>query len=61
MKKLILYAAVVFALSTASLATSPVEAKQYRTADGKIAHTRLAPVVVHRVFPPFKGQHVYRR
>lgn len=61
MNKLALYTAVVIGLASASLTTSTAEAKQYRTADGKVAHTRLAPVVAHRVFPPFKGQHVYRR
>lgn len=61
MNKLALYAAVALALSTAPVATTPAEAKQYRTADGKVAHTRMAPVVVHRAFPPFRGQHVYRR
>lgn len=61
MKKLFLYAAVTFSLALTSLSAKPAEAKQYRLADGRVAHTRLAPVVVHRVFPPFKGQHVYRR
>lgn len=38
-------------------------ADQYavRTAAGtKIVHTRVAPVVVHRVLPPFHGRHVYQ-
>lgn len=26
----------------------------------KVGHTRLAPVVLHRAFPPYRGQHVYR-
>ncbi len=24
-----------------------------------VVHTRLAPVVVHRVLPPYRGVHVY--
>jgi hypothetical protein len=61
MNKIALYAVVALALSTAPFAITPAAAKQYRTADGKVAHTRLAPVVVHRISPPFKGQHVYGR
>lgn len=38
------------------------EARQYgaHTA-GKdyVVHTRVAPVLMHRALPPFKGQHVY--
>jgi hypothetical protein len=32
-------------------------------ADGKahVAHTRLAPVLMHRAFPPYTGIHVYER
>lgn len=29
--------------------------------DGHIGHTRRLPVVVHRIFPPYLGQHVYLR
>jgi hypothetical protein len=34
-----------------------------RGADGKahVAHTRLAPVLMHRAFPPYTGIHVYER
>jgi len=36
------------------------EARQYTVRNGsQIAHTRMAPVVMHRALPPFKGQHVY--
>ena len=37
-------------------------ARQYRVNHGgheQVAHTRLAPVLVHRALPPFKGEHVY--
>lgn len=43
---------------------APVAAVQTETVDvngeHKVVHSRLAPVVVHRAFPPFKGQHVYQ-
>ena len=38
------------------------EARQYVTRiNGRehVVHTRVAPVVVHRVFPPYKGIHIY--
>ncbi len=61
MKSIILYTLVAAALSVGGFTTNQAAAKQYRTADGKVAHTRAAPVIVHRALPPFKGQHVYRR
>ena len=61
MNKLLIALTLFSSLSFASIATKPAEAKQYRLPDGRVAHTRLAPVVMHRVSPPFKGQHVYRR
>jgi hypothetical protein len=42
----------------------PASAQQYRVrtpAGEKVVHTRLAPVVMHRIFPPYYGKHVYRR
>ena len=46
------------------LAIAPiVSAQQFevRTAAGtKVVHTRVAPVVVHRLLPPFYGRHVYQ-
>ena len=42
----------------ASLAPSVLRAEQYNSG-GKVVHTRLAPVVMHRVSPPYRGQHVY--
>jgi hypothetical protein len=38
------------------------QARQYSVRNGgkeQVAHTRLAPVIMHRALPPFKGQHVY--
>ena len=34
---------------------------QVRTGAGpKVVHTRIAPVLVHRLLPPFHGRHVYQ-
>jgi hypothetical protein len=38
------------------------QARQYGVRNGGkeyVAHTRMAPVIMHRALPPFKGQHVY--
>ncbi len=38
------------------------QARQYSvrsSGQDYVAHTRRAPVVMHRALPPFKGQHVY--
>lgn len=55
---------VVFAMGVIlgfSLTSSAIaEQHTVQTPEGpKVAHTRLAPVVVHRVFPPYWGQHIY--
>jgi hypothetical protein len=46
------------------LAIAPsMPAAQYpvRTAaGGKVVHTRMAPVLMHRLLPPFYGRHVYQ-
>jgi hypothetical protein len=34
-------------------------AEQYASG-GQVVHTRIAPVVAHRVVPPFRGVHVYQ-
>jgi hypothetical protein len=36
-----------------------LSAEQYQSA-GHVVHTRLAPVVAHRIVPPFRGVHVYQ-
>jgi hypothetical protein len=36
-----------------------VRAEQWQRGDGHVAHTRLAPVLMHRAFPPYTGIHVY--
>jgi hypothetical protein len=38
------------------------QARQYGVRNGGrdyVAHTRMAPVIMHRALPPFKGQHIY--
>jgi hypothetical protein len=49
-------AAIVVVLFVSSVG----QARQYAAADEMIVHTRRAPVVVHRVSPPFHGRHIYR-
>ena len=46
------------------LVTLPLaaQARQYSVRNGGkdyVVHTRVAPVLMHRALPPFKGQHVY--
>jgi hypothetical protein len=57
--------ALVFTLVfSLALSLSPVvEGAQYQvrtTYGAKVVHTRIAPVVMHRVLPPFYGRHVYQ-
>jgi len=53
MRYIILSALLFFLLST------PTSAEQY-VSGNHVIHTRLAPVVAHRVLPPFRGVHVYQ-
>jgi hypothetical protein len=49
------------ALITLVLVALPAAARSEQYASGgKVIHTRLAPVVAHRVVPPFRGVHVYQ-
>ncbi len=42
------------------LLAAPTVARAERTnVSGHVVHTRRAPVVAHRMFPPFYGKHVY--
>ena len=50
--------AFVFGLLAIGLATA-AKAEQYASGD-HVVHTRLAPVISHKVVPPFKGVHVYQ-
>jgi hypothetical protein len=51
----------IAALIALLLAVSPVAARAEQYASGnQVVHTRLAPVVAHRVVPPYRGVHVYQ-
>lgn len=61
MKKVILVAvAGVFALLPLSLASAK-QAATKRSGKEVVVHDRLAPVVAHRLVPPYLGKHVYER
>jgi hypothetical protein len=50
--------ALVFFAVLSIVPAAAVRAEQ--TSNGsQVVHTRLAPVVAHRLVPPFKGVHVY--
>jgi hypothetical protein len=53
----------ILILSLGLLAVSAVsaEARQSASGRGQVAHTRRAPVIMHRAVPPFRGVHVYQR
>jgi hypothetical protein len=57
MRSLIFVAAVL----SAPFGIASVEAQQQHNAQGQVVHNRLAPVLLHRAVPPFRGQHVYNR
>jgi hypothetical protein len=40
---------------------SSVAAAKHATPSGQVAHSRRAPVAMHRMFPPFAGNHVYEK
>ncbi len=55
---LILAIAVVV---SASFSGGTVRAEQIMTRNGQVVHTRVAPVLMHRAVPPYRGVHVYHR
>ena len=58
MRQIIIILALLFGF------VSTVEAGKYRAIrHGRVvvAHTRVLPVVAHRVLPPYRGRHVYAR
>jgi hypothetical protein len=61
MKSALIWTTLIVSAALSVCETAPVEAKQYQTSDGHVVHTRLAPVVAHRISPPFHGRHIYRR
>ena len=42
-----------------SVAPAATFAEQYAS-NGHVVHSRLAPVVAHKVVPPFRGVHTYQ-
>ena len=57
----ILRLASAILLCLAIAPSAPAAQYQVRTASGtKVVHTRVAPVLVHRLLPPFHGRHVYQ-
>jgi hypothetical protein len=53
MRTIALFAVVLFLAPLAARA----EQQAY---EGHVVHSRRAPVVAHRVLPPFRGVHVYQ-
>jgi hypothetical protein len=51
---------IVVALLFLALLPVAASAEQYVAPSGQVVHTRVGPVVVHRVLPPFRGVHVYQ-
>jgi hypothetical protein len=51
-----------FAFIAVLVFASPVSlfAEQYASSNGQVVHTRLAPVVAHKMVPPFRGVHTYQ-
>jgi hypothetical protein len=54
MRSLIVAVALV-----ASLVAGTAAQAQQTVQGGRVVHSRVAPVVMHRVLPPFGGVHVY--
>ena len=50
--------AIVVVLLLGLAAQSRSDAAQY-VRGNQVVHTRVAPVIVHRVLPPYRGIHVY--
>jgi hypothetical protein len=50
------------ALIAVVLLASPVSlfAEQYANNNGQVVHTRVAPVVAHKLVPPYRGVHTYQ-
>lgn len=60
-----LFAVVAIVVASSLMSMNGADAAQYakQGSDGQahVAHTRLAPVLMHRAFPPYAGVHVYER
>ena len=42
------------------LSSNSAQAAKTPDGHGHVSHTRLAPVLMHKAVPPFKGIHVYQ-
>lgn len=51
--------AALIGMTLAIVGPHGAQARQY-AGGGHVVHSRRAPVVFHRVLPPFHGTHVYR-
>ena len=51
--------AIVVSLLLGFAAQNPLQAEQY-VRGNQVVHTRVAPVIMHRVLPPYRGVHVYQ-
>jgi len=49
----------ILVFSSAATFPNAVKAEQFVSGD-HVVHTRRAPVIAHKVVPPFKGVHVYQ-
>ena len=49
----------LFASLVVLIFQTAAQAEQFSTGD-HVVHTRRAPVIAHKVVPPFKGVHVYQ-
>ena len=57
----LVFTSVVVASSMVLISTAQAEQFVEQSPQGaKVVHTRLAPVVAHRLVPPYAGKHVYR-
>jgi len=51
----------ILALIVLVLVASPsVSRAELAVSSGQVVHSRLAPVIAHKVVPPFRGVHVYQ-
>jgi hypothetical protein len=50
----------IVGLSGILLLSSSAEAARRAEGSGQVVHSRMAPVLLHRAVPPFKGVHTYQ-
>jgi hypothetical protein len=49
----------IFTVVVLALACPVTVLAEHHVTVGHVVHTRRAPVIAHKVVPPFKGVHVY--